>query len=299
VPRAFAQPIRRGGGDLPLWTTSCIYAESGMHDVSSVSLAFQSAQNDPYANYLNELFGPDVSEEVRRYEMTAQNPTNEELTSEEMEAFQTWSTAKLGLIVERIPSFYELNFMLVLVLLVLVSFFSFSLPVMSLDARLSLTLTVVLGLNVFQIVVIDNVPATGYRKYGCERSGVGARAILRQERAESARRNAVARGNRERRGGERNGATKWRGRSAESRAQKQRSRRYHKAKGATKWLRWLWGATKWRGMAAESRAQKQRSRRYHKASDGQASEVCERMSGCRGSPPEPSLRPCPLTPPRY
>jgi hypothetical protein len=264
VPRAFAQPIRRGGGDLPLWTTSCIYAESGMHDVSSVSLAFQSAQNDPYANYLNELFGPDVSEEVRRYEMTAQNPTNEELTSEEMEAFQTWSTAKLGLIVERIPSFYELNFMLVLVLLVLVSFFSFSLPVMSLDARLSLTLTVVLGLNVFQIVVIDNVPATGYRKYGCERSGVGARAILRQERTESrARRNAVARGNRERRGGERNGATKWRGRSA------------------------------------ESRAQKQRSRRYHKESDGQASEVCERMSGCRGSPPEPSPRPCPLTPPRY
>ena len=78
------------------------------------------------------------------------------------------STATLTIVVQRIPFFYNFNFILVLVLLVLVSFFSFLVPANSLDSRLSLTLTVVLGLNVFQIVVIDNVPAVS-----CEKGGGG------------------------------------------------------------------------------------------------------------------------------
>ena len=54
------------------------------------------------------------------------------------------------------------QFVLVVMLLVFVSFASLVLSAASLDSRLGLTLTVVLGLNVFQIVVIDNTPETGY-----------------------------------------------------------------------------------------------------------------------------------------
>ena len=54
------------------------------------------------------------------------------------------------------------NFVLVVVLLVFVAFFSFHMDKSALGDRLGLTLTIVLGLNVFQIVIIDNMPATGY-----------------------------------------------------------------------------------------------------------------------------------------
>ena len=52
--------------------------------------------------------------------------------------------------------------MVIIVLLVIVSFFSLLLSANSLDARLGITLTCVLGLNVFQIIIIDSMPETGY-----------------------------------------------------------------------------------------------------------------------------------------
>jgi hypothetical protein len=52
----------------------------------------------------------------------------------------------------------DLNFVLIVCLLVLVSFGSLIVHPSALDGRLGLTLTVVLGLNVFQIVIIDNTP---------------------------------------------------------------------------------------------------------------------------------------------
>ena len=103
-----------------------------------------------------------------------------------MSSYQQWDTATLHITVQRIPMFYmgenaclrnvssaavsniantplvAANFVLVVVLLVLVSFFSLVLEKSALDQRLTPTLTVVLGLNVFQIVIIDNMPATGY-----------------------------------------------------------------------------------------------------------------------------------------
>jgi hypothetical protein len=160
TPHASKVPVVEGGGDLPLWKTVCIEAESHEHDLSGVSEDWMKTAGDPYAAYWRDVFvsGP----EVLAVEMARQTPGGDYMTMEEMGEYQRWSRATLRITVQRLPFFYNYNFVLVMVLLVLVSFFSFLLPPSSLDSRLGLTLTVILGINVFQIVIIDNVPATGY-----------------------------------------------------------------------------------------------------------------------------------------
>ena len=64
--------------------------------------------------------------------------------------------------VSRISTYHLLNFLLILSMLVCLSFLTFFISPDLVESRLSLTLTVVLGLNVYQIVVLESMPTTGY-----------------------------------------------------------------------------------------------------------------------------------------
>ena len=183
--RADPLPSKDGGGDLPLWETVCITTATGVDDKTAMASSFMAAEDDPYSVYISNtmLMSPEIiSREVRksaRYFRKAML-TFDSLRSPQffahndmktngmdegasmVDEYQQWSTATLTIVVKRLPNFYLYNFVVVVVLLVIVSFFSFRISKSSLDGRLGLTLTVVLGLNVFQIVIIDNMPATGY-----------------------------------------------------------------------------------------------------------------------------------------
>jgi hypothetical protein len=122
-----------------------------------------SAKHDPYNSYLQHLFSGEMPwnetiHELFPYKDMLSNGSDPAI----MASYGQWSTATLTVTVVRTPDFYFWNFVMVVIMLVFVSFFSFSIPKQSLDARLGLTLTVVLGLNVFQIVIIDNVSSTPY-----------------------------------------------------------------------------------------------------------------------------------------
>jgi len=64
--------------------------------------------------------------------------------------------------VERIKTFYLLNFVMMVVALTSLSFFTFFLPTDAIDTRLSISLTVVLSINVFQVMLVERLPDTGY-----------------------------------------------------------------------------------------------------------------------------------------
>jgi len=161
--RAAPKAVFEGGGELDLFKTICISSFDGVNDVSKVAAEFEVG-NDPYADYLRRFNSapPDImmSEMSAGAEFDIDN--NPEFDMEDLAQLMMWSETTFRIVVRRIHAFYNLNFVLVLSMLVTVAMFSFQLPSTALDSRLSITLTVFLGINVFQIVVIDNVPNTGY-----------------------------------------------------------------------------------------------------------------------------------------
>ena len=64
--------------------------------------------------------------------------------------------------VERVTSYYMLNFTLVVALLTMMSWVSFFLSPTDLNDRATLSLTIILALNVFQLIMNDSMPQTGY-----------------------------------------------------------------------------------------------------------------------------------------
>ncbi len=165
VSRADAQPTSDDAP--PLWQVDCVSSSVGIKDTSDRGSSFMAATDDSYANYIrsvsNSNMDPvEIQEELfPAFDMRMKDASTDE-KKELRDQYTKYSTVTMIIQISRLPQFYTYNFVLIVILLTLVSFFSFFIPKSSLDARLGLTLTVVLGLNVFQIVVIDNTPATGY-----------------------------------------------------------------------------------------------------------------------------------------
>ena len=73
-------------------------------------------------------------------------------------------SCRLVIVIEakRYLSYYIWNYIAIEIVLVLLGFSVFALPPDSLDTRLSVSMTLVLAINVFQIVIVENTPETGY-----------------------------------------------------------------------------------------------------------------------------------------
>jgi len=147
VPHALAEPTSAVAGptDLPLWVIRCASAVPVITDYGEIIGSMLSGSGDPMSLWMGTL----SPEEFAAISMTNPDETR-------------WSAVTLTVHVRRLSLFYFYNFVLVVVLLVLISFASLFLSPTALDSRLGLTLTIVLGLQVFQIVIIDNMPETGY-----------------------------------------------------------------------------------------------------------------------------------------
>lgn len=113
----------------------------GVKSYTPVANSILASSIDPYALYWQKVYM--MSPEDFVAELFQGD------TEANMESYQQWSTLTFSVTVDRIPTFYMANFVLVLTLLVVVSFFSLILDKVKLDSRLSLTLTVILGLNVY------------------------------------------------------------------------------------------------------------------------------------------------------
>ena len=72
------------------------------------------------------------------------------------------STVVVDIQVERVTSYYMLNFTLVVALLTIMSWVSFFLSPEDLNDCATLSLTIILALNVFQLIMNDFMPKTGY-----------------------------------------------------------------------------------------------------------------------------------------
>jgi len=120
---------------------------------SSSFSALVTATDDPLMAWMNQFqaLGPE--------EASAEMEAMPDMFLEDMDR---WSNVTLTIHVKRVTTYYQFNFLMIVVLLTASSFASFLLDKTALDGRLGLTLTVVLGLNVFQLVIIDSVPPTGY-----------------------------------------------------------------------------------------------------------------------------------------
>ena len=166
VARADSKPGTPGAGNLPLWETKCIYTSVDILDETSKGYSFNAAVDDPYSFYLQKIedLSPMemVTEKYTYPDKKAKDAQDYEVKEAIFEQYEKLSRITLTIQIQRLPDFYVWNFVLVVVLLVFVAFFSFAMEKSALGDRLGLTLTIVLGLNVFQIVIIDNMPATGY-----------------------------------------------------------------------------------------------------------------------------------------
>ena len=166
VARADSTPAEVGSGDLPLWETKCVSATVDVTTESDKGHSFQDASDDPFSSYIQKLEDLEpsavVQEKYCHVDLKASNTTDVSEKESIFAKYEQFSTITLTVQIQRKPEFYMYNFVLVVSLLVIVSFFSFHMDKAALGDRLGLTLTIVLGLNVFQIVIIDNMPATGY-----------------------------------------------------------------------------------------------------------------------------------------
>lgn len=146
----------------PIWSVMCATASAGVADYNDFGTSFIMAPDDPMASWYRAVMTLPPAEMLTEWKGPAAATSDPTMAAKAMAPeHNMWGTATLTIHVKRIPRFYELNFVLIVMLLVVLSFASFLISAEALDARLGLTLTVVLGLNVFQIVVIDNTPETG------------------------------------------------------------------------------------------------------------------------------------------
>jgi len=74
----------------------------------------------------------------------------------------SFSQLNIKMKVSRLSSYMLWNFVILISLLVWLSFLTFFLARDAIDVRLSVALTVILAINVYQIVLVDMMPATGY-----------------------------------------------------------------------------------------------------------------------------------------
>ena len=74
----------------------------------------------------------------------------------------SFSQLNINMKVRRLSSYMLWNFVILISLLVWLSFLTFFLARDAIDTRLSVALTVILAINVYQIVLVDMMPATGY-----------------------------------------------------------------------------------------------------------------------------------------
>ncbi|KAL1518600.1 hypothetical protein AB1Y20_002888 [Prymnesium parvum] len=75
------------------------------------------------------------------------------------------SKSEITIQIARRSLYFVSNFIIIIAILVCLSFLTFLLSAEALESRLSLALTIVLGLNVYQIVVVSSMPQTGYLTY--------------------------------------------------------------------------------------------------------------------------------------
>ena len=141
------------GSDLPLWNVNCVTVAPTVKDMNTIGSVWMAAPDDPWAEYTRRAMN------LPPMDMMAEFTSSGQTISQDS---QRWSGVTITIHVTRIPFFYFVNYVVIIVLLVIVSFFSLLLSANSLDARLGITLTCVLGLNVFQIIIIDSMPETGY-----------------------------------------------------------------------------------------------------------------------------------------
>lgn len=157
VSQALPQPINGpGSGGTPIWEIICVTTDNTVLDFSSVSSP-PGTRYDPMSSYYATVMA--LPPEQMLAELSGGASASTRNWGPE---FSKWSQATMTVHVQRLVTFYDFNFVVVVALLCFVSFFSLIISPSALDSRLGLTLTVVLGLNVFQIVVIDNTPETGY-----------------------------------------------------------------------------------------------------------------------------------------
>ena len=99
----------------------------------------QKNTNDPYLSWIRTI--PDFSFES---------------------STPSFSQLNINMKVRRLSSYMLWNFVILISLLVWLSFLTFFLARDAIDTRLSVALTVILAINVYQIVLVDMMPATGY-----------------------------------------------------------------------------------------------------------------------------------------
>jgi hypothetical protein len=75
---------------------------------------------------------------------------------------QSASATRFSIKIERLAGYYLLNYVMIVVLLTAVSWLAFFIDPMSLDARLGVALTLLLAIGVFQLILNDSMPKTGY-----------------------------------------------------------------------------------------------------------------------------------------
>ena len=91
-----------------------------------------------------------------------EHPPNADESYSQNSEYNQNSEITLVIRVERIRNFYLLNYVVMVVALTSLSFFTFFLPSDAIDTRMSISLTVVLSINVFQIMLVERLPDTGY-----------------------------------------------------------------------------------------------------------------------------------------
>lgn len=74
----------------------------------------------------------------------------------------TQSTATMAIEVERLTEYYTLNYVMLITLLTGLAFCVFLMDPADVGDRCALAITVVLALNVFQLILNDSIPKTGY-----------------------------------------------------------------------------------------------------------------------------------------
>ena len=79
-----------------------------------------------------------------------------------MEDSNRLSAAEFNIVIVRKSSYFVLNYVLIVALLTAVSWMTFFLDPTGLDARAGVALTLLLAIGVFQLILNDTMPKTGY-----------------------------------------------------------------------------------------------------------------------------------------
>jgi len=79
-----------------------------------------------------------------------------------MDDYNTMSAAQFEIVIERKASYFLLNYVAIVVLLTMVSWLTFYMDPSDLSSRSGVALTLLLAIGVFQLILNDTMPKTGY-----------------------------------------------------------------------------------------------------------------------------------------